>query len=62
MKPDSHEIYKRRGANNIWLGLIMAGLVIIIFFVTVVKLMNGSSMQAYDHTLRPELIKTDENE
>ena len=52
-----HEIYTRRGKNNAWLGVIMACLVTIIFSVTIVKLAGGSKMQAFDHSLRPELVE-----
>ena len=54
-----HEIYKRRGKNNLWLGVIMGGLVLVIFSVTIVKLTSGSKMQAFDHTLRPELLESE---
>lgn len=54
-----HEIYKRRGKNNVWLGVIMGGLVLVIFSVTIVKLTSGSKMQAFDHTLRPELLESE---
>ena len=53
-----HEIYTRRGKNNSWLGAIMACLVVIIFAVTIVKLKNGSKMQAFDHSLRPEMTES----
>ena len=46
-----------RNSNNILLGLLMCGLVILIFLVTIVKLMNGGSLQGYDHVVRPELVK-----
>jgi hypothetical protein len=52
-----HEIYSRRGRKNIWLGIIMGCLVSVIFLVTVVKLATGSKMQAFDHTLRPEMVE-----
>ena len=54
-----HEIYKRRGKNNLWLGLIMGCLVTVIFLVTIVKLTNGNKMQAFDHTLRPEMVESE---
>ncbi len=54
-----HEIYTRRGKNNIWLGVIMGCLVAVIFLVTIVKLTNGSKMQAFDHSLRPEMVESD---
>ena len=54
-----HEIYSRRGRKNMWLGGIMGSLVAVIFLVTVVKLANGSKMQAFDHSLRPEMLESD---
>ena len=54
-----HEIYSRRGRKNMWLGGIMGGLVAVIFSVTVVKLANGSKMQAFDNSLRPEMVESD---
>ena len=54
-----HEIYARRGRKNMWLGGIMGSLVAVIFLVTVVKLANGSKMQAFDHSLRPEMVESD---
>ena len=56
MNENQHEIYSRRGRNNIWLGVIMGFLVVLIFSVTVVKLTTGTKMQAFDHTLRPEIV------
>ena len=57
MKNDDFEIRKRRSSTNIALGLILAIFVMLIFSVTVVKLSNGDKMQAYDHVLRPEMLK-----
>ncbi len=48
----------RRGKNNAWLGIIMGCLVTLIFLVTIVKLSSGSKMQAFDHSLRPELVES----
>ena len=56
---EEHEIYSRRGRKNMWLGGIMGSLVAVIFLVTVVKLANGSKMQAFDHSLRPEMVESD---
>ena len=59
MLTKQHEIYTRRGKNNLWLGVIMGCLVTIIFFVTIVKLYNGSKLQGFDHSLRPEMIESE---
>jgi len=56
MNKEKHEIYNRRGNKNIWLGIIMGTFVVLVFFVTIVKLSNGASMQAFDHALRPEMV------
>jgi hypothetical protein len=37
----------------------MGSLVTIIFSVTIVKLANGSKMQAFDHSLRPEMVQSE---
>jgi hypothetical protein len=50
MRPDSHEIYARRRGRNIGLGAVLAGLVLLIFAVTLVKLKAGGDAQGFDHT------------
>ena len=56
MNKEKHEIYNRRGNKNMWLGIIMGSFVVLVFFVTIVKLSSGVSMQAFDHALRPEMV------
>ncbi|MEM9432513.1 MAG: hypothetical protein AAGA12_01220 [Pseudomonadota bacterium] len=50
-----HELHKRRFGRNTGLGLILVGFVAIIFGVTIVKVSNGSFMEAYDHAVRPSI-------
>jgi hypothetical protein len=50
MRPDSHEIYRRRHSRNLGLGLTLGAFAVLIFAVTVVKLTEGQQMQGYDHT------------
>ncbi len=56
MRPDSHELYGRRKSRNLGVGLVLGAFVALIFAVTIVKLTEGASMQAFDHALRPELV------
>ncbi len=56
MRPDSHEIYSRRRGRNLGLGLVLGGLVLLIFAVTVVKLTQGHPMEGFDHSLRPSML------
>ena len=58
MLSKKHEIYMRRGKNNVWLGIIMGFLVTVIFAVTIAKLSSGSKMQAFDHSLWPEMVES----
>jgi drug/metabolite transporter superfamily protein YnfA len=60
MRTHWHEIYLRKRQKNLWLGLIMVSLVVLIFLVTLVKLASGNKMQAFDHTIRTELISEGE--
>ncbi len=53
-RPD-HELHRRRFGRNLGVGLVLAAFVAIVFGLTVVKVTNGDPMQAFDHTLRPEM-------
>lgn len=50
-----HEIHRRRFGRNLGLGLLLAAFVVLVFALTVVKVTRGDPMQAFDHTVRPEL-------
>ena len=41
--------------NNSMLGLILVAFVILVFSITVAKMMGGATMEAYDHVRRPQL-------
>ncbi|WP_118137108.1 hypothetical protein [Oceanicella sp. SM1341] len=58
-KPE-HELHSRRKGRNTSLGLILGGFVLLVFLVTIVKLMNGQMIQGFDHTYRPALVTPDE--
>lgn len=52
-----HELHRRRGNRNMWLGVVLGGFVVMVFGITVVKISNGQSMQAFDHSYRPALVE-----
>lgn len=54
---EPHEIYRRRFGRNVGLGLVLAAFVALVFGLTVVKVTRGDPMQAFDHTVRPEMTK-----
>ena len=39
------------------IGLILGAFVVLVFAITVVKMKNGASMEAFDHVLRPSLLE-----
>lgn len=49
------EIHARRKKNNIMLGLVLVAFVVLVFAITIAKMMGGANMEAYDHVLRPQL-------
>ncbi|MFN3722670.1 MAG: hypothetical protein ACK4VZ_06475 [Paracoccaceae bacterium] len=55
-RPD-HELHSRRLSRNIGLGVTLVAFVVLVFALTVVKVTRGDPMQAFDHTVRPELEK-----
>ncbi len=50
-----HELHIRRKGRNIWLGVILGGFVLLIYAVTIVKMMGGAAMEAFDHQIRPSV-------
>lgn len=51
-----HELHARRGHRNILLAGILAGFVVLVFAITIVKLSSGQMMEAFDHVIRPSLL------
>ncbi len=51
----THEIHERRKSRNVGLGLTLAGFVVVILALTMVKVTRGDPMQAFDHVVRPEM-------
>jgi hypothetical protein len=59
-KPE-HEIHKRRLGRNVGVAVTLALFIVLVFALTVVKVTRGDPMQAFDHSVRPELT-TEETE
>lgn len=49
------EIRNIRKKNNVILGVILVAFVVLVFSITVAKMMGGATMEAYDHVRRPQL-------
>jgi hypothetical protein len=54
-----HEIHERRKGRNYGVGLLLAGLIAIIFGLTVVKVLqlgDVAQFEKFDHVARPQII------
>jgi len=52
----THEIYTRRKGRNVAVLVILLAFVVLVFSVTIVKMGNGASMEAFDHAIRPSIL------
>jgi succinate dehydrogenase hydrophobic anchor subunit len=53
----THELHQRRLSRNVGVALVLLAFVAVIFGLTMAKIQTGASMQAFDHTVRPELTE-----
>lgn len=53
--PPEHELHRRRFGRNVGVGVTLVLFIVLVFALTVVKVTRGDPMQAFDHSVRPEL-------
>lgn len=51
-----HEIHGRRRSRNVGLALVLVSFAVLVFGLTVVKVQNGDSMEAFDHQPRVSIL------
>ena len=56
----THELHQRRLSRNLGVGLALLGFAAVVFGLTVAKIQTGATMQAFDHSVRPELTRAAE--
>jgi hypothetical protein len=54
-RPDS-QMHRARLSRNLGLGAVLAGFVVLVFALTVVKVTRGDPMQGFDHQPRSEMV------
>jgi hypothetical protein len=54
---ETHEIHKRRFGRNLGVALTLLGFVAIVFMLTMSKIRNGGSVEAFDHSVRPSITQ-----
>jgi len=58
-----HEIHERRKGRNIGVGLLLLGMITIVFGLTVVKVLQLGDLrefETFDHVARPQIIPDEE--
>ena len=50
-----HELHGRRRSRNVGVGVTLMLFVGIVFGLTIVKLLNGGSIEGFDHSVRPAM-------
>ena len=56
---ETHEIHKRRFGRNLGVALTLGGFVAIVFLLTMSKIRNGGSVEAFDHSVRPSITESE---
>ncbi len=51
-----HDLHRRRRSRNIGVGMVLVGLIGIVFGLTVVKVGQLAESQAFDQVVGPELL------
>ena len=54
----THELHQRRLSRNVGLAVVLVGFAAVVFGLTIAKIQTGAPMQAFDHSVRPELTET----
>ncbi|MBM7066921.1 hypothetical protein [Actibacterium sp. 188UL27-1] len=54
-----HEMHQRRRGRNLGVGLLLVGLIGIVFGLSVVKVTLGHNVEKFDHVRRPMLEQTE---
>ena len=58
-----HELHSRRRGRNTGVGLLLIGFVVIIFGLTVVKVLQlgeGRQFETFDHVARPQIVPVED--
>lgn len=56
---ETHEIHKRRFGRNLGVALTLGAFVAIVFLLTMSKIRNGGSVEAFDHSVRPSITQSE---
>ncbi len=52
-----HDLHRRRRSRNVGVGLTLVAFIALVFALTVAKVQRGGSLEAFDHSFRPDLAE-----
>ena len=52
-----HDLHRRRLSRNVGLGLTLVAFIFLVFGLTVAKVQRGGTIEAFDHSFRPDLAE-----
>jgi len=55
-----HDLHRRRLSRNAGVGIVLGAFVLLVFVLTIAKLVDGQPMQANDHALRLDKLEASE--
>jgi hypothetical protein len=58
---ETHELHKRRLGRNIGVALSLVGFAAVVFGLTIAKIQEGASMEAFDHQPRVSVTPAPED-
>ncbi len=58
----THELHERRKSRNVGVGLALLAFVVLMFGLSMVKVMNLGATQGFDHVVRPEMLPAETSE
>ena len=59
---ETHEIHKRRFGRNVGVAACLVGFCAIVFGLTIAKVQQGASLEAYDHQPRASVLPLEAEE
>ncbi|MBK5927482.1 hypothetical protein [Rhodobaculum claviforme] len=51
----AHEIHHRRLGRNLGVALTLVAFIVLVFGLTIAKVQRGGTIEAFDHSFRPDL-------
>jgi len=54
----THDLHRRRLGRNLGVALCLVGFILVVFGLTIAKIRQGASMEAFDHQPRASVTPT----